>query len=222
MKTCDKPDRDEPRLKCGYPFPCPHHTVIIEDDEATKVALALANLRWLSGRVLISTTFLIAPCTIKDGEDRPVGGSVVRIVTRCVWARDRSGVGSAPLHQNKEYVAELPLHATPTEIRNAAEEHHIEARAWLEEHYSTPAFLATSTDVEEASEAALVSARAQGIAALGDVALGYIPECRRPIHRDGKACDGGCSEIADPAERRAAGLDLDARRPKAPRRRRRR
>lgn len=27
MKTCDKPDRDVPKIKCGYPLPCPHHTV---------------------------------------------------------------------------------------------------------------------------------------------------------------------------------------------------
>jgi hypothetical protein len=22
---CQAPDRDEPKLDCGYPFPCPHH-----------------------------------------------------------------------------------------------------------------------------------------------------------------------------------------------------
>lgn len=26
---CTKPDRDEPRMVCGYPVPCPHHTVIL-------------------------------------------------------------------------------------------------------------------------------------------------------------------------------------------------
>lgn len=25
---CKHPDRDEPRLTCGYPLPCPHHTLI--------------------------------------------------------------------------------------------------------------------------------------------------------------------------------------------------
>lgn len=25
---CDAPDRHEPRIKCGYPMPCPHHTVL--------------------------------------------------------------------------------------------------------------------------------------------------------------------------------------------------
>ena len=24
--TCDKPDVDCPKLVCGYPIPCPHHT----------------------------------------------------------------------------------------------------------------------------------------------------------------------------------------------------
>ena len=28
--NCKKPDRDVPGLKCGYPLPCPHHTVIID------------------------------------------------------------------------------------------------------------------------------------------------------------------------------------------------
>jgi hypothetical protein len=27
MKFCTKPDRHEPRMKCGYPLPCPFHTV---------------------------------------------------------------------------------------------------------------------------------------------------------------------------------------------------
>lgn len=27
---CEQPDRDEPRIQCGYPLPCPHHTVISE------------------------------------------------------------------------------------------------------------------------------------------------------------------------------------------------
>ena len=27
---CQKPDRDVPELVCGYPIPCPWHTVIID------------------------------------------------------------------------------------------------------------------------------------------------------------------------------------------------
>jgi len=26
--TCQRPDRDEPRITCGYPLPCPHHTIL--------------------------------------------------------------------------------------------------------------------------------------------------------------------------------------------------
>jgi len=33
--TCRHPDRDEPKLMCGYPLPCPHHTVIIHADRGT-------------------------------------------------------------------------------------------------------------------------------------------------------------------------------------------
>lgn len=29
-KTCKRPDRDVPELICGYPLPCPWHTVIID------------------------------------------------------------------------------------------------------------------------------------------------------------------------------------------------
>ena len=28
--TCTQPDRDEPRITCGYPLPCPHHTAVID------------------------------------------------------------------------------------------------------------------------------------------------------------------------------------------------
>jgi len=32
-RTCRHPDRDEPRLMCGYPLPCPHHTAVIHADK---------------------------------------------------------------------------------------------------------------------------------------------------------------------------------------------
>jgi len=28
-KYCEQPDRHVPRIKCGYPLPCPHHTVFV-------------------------------------------------------------------------------------------------------------------------------------------------------------------------------------------------
>jgi hypothetical protein len=28
--TCRSPDRDSPRMLCGYPLPCPWHTAIID------------------------------------------------------------------------------------------------------------------------------------------------------------------------------------------------
>lgn len=27
---CQRPDRDAPRMKCGYPLPCPHHTATMD------------------------------------------------------------------------------------------------------------------------------------------------------------------------------------------------
>jgi hypothetical protein len=29
-RVCDKLDRHEPRIKCGYPLPCPYHTAVID------------------------------------------------------------------------------------------------------------------------------------------------------------------------------------------------
>ena len=31
-RTCRQPDHDEPRIVCGYPLPCPWHTVTIHAD----------------------------------------------------------------------------------------------------------------------------------------------------------------------------------------------
>jgi hypothetical protein len=31
--TCRQPDRDSPKLLCGYPLPCPHHTAILHTDK---------------------------------------------------------------------------------------------------------------------------------------------------------------------------------------------
>lgn len=38
---CKHPDRDEPRMVCGYPKPCPHHTLVIDmSEEPTVIAKA--------------------------------------------------------------------------------------------------------------------------------------------------------------------------------------
>jgi hypothetical protein len=31
--TCNQQDRDVPKMKCGYPLPCPYHTIVIEQDD---------------------------------------------------------------------------------------------------------------------------------------------------------------------------------------------
>ena len=33
--TCRRPDRDFPGTICGYPLPCPHHTIILNLDKET-------------------------------------------------------------------------------------------------------------------------------------------------------------------------------------------
>lgn len=32
MMHCERPDRHRPSLICGYPLPCPYHTVIIDTE----------------------------------------------------------------------------------------------------------------------------------------------------------------------------------------------
>ncbi len=35
-KYCQQPDRHEPKLKCGYPMPCIHHSVFVVIKDKTK------------------------------------------------------------------------------------------------------------------------------------------------------------------------------------------
>ncbi len=30
---CQRPDRDVPGIVCGYPLPCPHHTVFVDAEK---------------------------------------------------------------------------------------------------------------------------------------------------------------------------------------------
>lgn len=47
-KFCQHPDRDVPALKCGYPFPCPYHTV--EIDASILDDLDVAKDAFIDGR----------------------------------------------------------------------------------------------------------------------------------------------------------------------------
>jgi hypothetical protein len=38
MQLCKAPDRDVPKLTCGYPMPCPHHTALVILGESKKSA----------------------------------------------------------------------------------------------------------------------------------------------------------------------------------------
>lgn len=43
---CKQPDHDVSALTCGYPMPCPHHTLVLEEEN---VSLAVPTLHWLAG-----------------------------------------------------------------------------------------------------------------------------------------------------------------------------
>jgi hypothetical protein len=47
-RTCRHPDRDVPKLMCGFPLPCPWHTAIIHADRTpptVEIAIARAVKR---------------------------------------------------------------------------------------------------------------------------------------------------------------------------------
>ena len=47
--SCQHPDRDLPKITCGYPLPCPWHTVVIDiSEEPHTVKIPLANKKALS------------------------------------------------------------------------------------------------------------------------------------------------------------------------------
>ena len=46
-RTCNQPDRHEPKLVCGYPLPCPHHTLVIEE-----ISPNIISVSRLDGEVL--------------------------------------------------------------------------------------------------------------------------------------------------------------------------
>lgn len=204
---CDKPDRDVPKLTCGYPIPCPYHTVVIEadrdEDVIQKTVNTLANLRWLRGRVSISTYFSIGIVPVGVDATGFSGDPVVRIRTVTTWAHDRSGVLVGPSNLNDETV-DLPISATPIEIRNATEEQQISARAWLEERYAVPSLPIPPEEIEAMTAIAVLGDTDEKQSTGYKYSEGYLPGCRRPAHRDGHACEGGCTEIVDPAEWRAA------------------
>lgn len=179
MTTCKQPDRDTPKLVCGYPLPCPHHTAVLDlaelehgerisDNGMTSLERALANLRFWGGRVSLSTYFLIAPAPNPKPCPLDVTGglhnSVLRVVVRAWWARDRGGVGTSA--NTKELVRELPIDATVVEIRNAVEELQIEGYAWIEEHYAQPAFPVRAEEVEQTEGMALAASVREGIGPL--------------------------------------------------------
>jgi len=50
---CKQPDRHVPGMKCGYPLPCPHHTVIIDlQQETIKVPVGNATAQRIPDRLI--------------------------------------------------------------------------------------------------------------------------------------------------------------------------
>jgi hypothetical protein len=41
--TCRHPDRDQPKMMCGYPLPCPYHTAVIRDGDPPTVTIPVTS-----------------------------------------------------------------------------------------------------------------------------------------------------------------------------------
>lgn len=69
LKTCRHPDRDCPGLTCGYPLPCPWHTVVIDctrDPAILEIPVTADQARRPSVRMKLSD---IAEVLIQDEEE---------------------------------------------------------------------------------------------------------------------------------------------------------
>ena len=44
-KYCKQPDRHQPKLTCGYPLPCPYHTILIRCGDEYRERWRLRRLR---------------------------------------------------------------------------------------------------------------------------------------------------------------------------------
>ena len=58
---CQQPDRDCAEMQCGYPMPCPYHTVIIEKGISKLPSDFPASV------VLLDKVFLLASATLVIG-----------------------------------------------------------------------------------------------------------------------------------------------------------
>lgn len=117
MATCKHPDRDEPRLVCGYPMPCPHHTVVIDVPTVDEVIDRAQLLVWLKRSPATLVTMRIT-----DGQNGPQ----ISIAVTYGFAEGEKH------HLGECLIRHLPTTASIVEIRNAHEELTIEARAALE------------------------------------------------------------------------------------------
>ncbi len=112
MTTCKKPDRDAPRLVCGYPMPCPHHTLVLEERELPR---AMPLLLWRAANPTIMIHYVIKP-GVSVIEVR--ASALVEPGGRLVWSGQRAH----------------PLDARIAELRESADELTREAHCALETH----------------------------------------------------------------------------------------
>ena len=52
LRHCTKPDRDVPAIICGYPLPCPYHTLVMTEDQALNVLEEKADMEEVSDQLL--------------------------------------------------------------------------------------------------------------------------------------------------------------------------
>lgn len=123
MTTCKKPDRDVPALVCGYPLPCPHHTVVFAEEHAES---AVRMMNWL----LWHPSVLVSSAAVRTEE----GGTFTRVNVTCHAAVGTSREDARIVYRGER---EFAIHAPVSAIREAADELTREAHCALEEAIDT-------------------------------------------------------------------------------------
>lgn len=124
-RICTKPDRDVPKLMCGYPMPCPHHTVVIH---ASELENGVLNMAWVRGRVSIGTYVRAITKQVAPGSEEVT--TVLRVSAQPWFSNKQNGIGDKN-DDTSDFERDLALDASLAEIRAALEEVQIEAMEWL-------------------------------------------------------------------------------------------
>lgn len=135
-RWCDKPDHDEPRLRCGSPFPCPYHTVVLSESEATD-GQTLPTLAWLRRQPTVAIySYLVNQL---DGIPGPRTHIGIRAMASLCTHEHEVWIGERTSQEIWRGERTLPLTAPMRELRDAWDELTREAHVALESYLAAAA-----------------------------------------------------------------------------------